>query len=116
VAEKYPETQMAYFNIGGYHLFEKGQAAKALPFYEKALQIKPDDAPTLFKVGMAFNKLGHPDKALAWFLKARELAPRVPQIHYNIGVLLRESGKAEEGRESILKAQELDPANPLYRQ
>jgi tetratricopeptide (TPR) repeat protein len=51
----------------------KGHFSAAIPFLEKATQIKSDQAPVWFNLGVGYTRVGANEKAQAAFAKAEEL-------------------------------------------
>ncbi|MCC6277006.1 MAG: tetratricopeptide repeat protein [Oligoflexia bacterium] len=101
----------AYFNLGGYYLFERSSPKQALVEYVKALALNPKDAPLRFNIGMALEKIGQTREAIGQFELARELAPQVFQIHLNLSVLYQKVGSIDRAQQSISKALELNPSS-----
>lgn len=54
------------------HYFESGEYGRALPFYEKALDLSSDSAPdVVFEVGQAHEEIGDCERALVYFERFR---------------------------------------------
>ncbi|MBX2873914.1 MAG: YceI family protein [Saprospiraceae bacterium] len=65
----------------GWILMVDGYGKESLPFYELALQKKPDHLSSLLRLGDAYVIAGEAEKALAHFKKERALAARAKFTH-----------------------------------
>jgi Flp pilus assembly protein TadD len=66
------------FNVAEFY-FNRGESAKAIEYYQKAAERKPDWPEPHLKIGYAQLNAGNMDAAIAAFEKAVELAPDSPQ-------------------------------------
>ena len=76
-----------------------GNDKEAIRFYEKALQIEPDNPGAFFNIGISYSSLGQYDLAVNALNKALLLSPDNGDYHYGLGwvyLLKGESGKAME--------------------
>jgi tetratricopeptide (TPR) repeat protein len=68
------------------HLYRtKGDVVKSRSFFERALQLRPDDVSTLVWLGNAYLDQGLPDAADAQFSKALSLDSRSISARYGLG-------------------------------
>jgi len=67
----------------GVDFYYKGNYELALEAFDKAIEIKPDDAKTWSNKGVALGKLGRYDDALKAFDKAIEIKPEDAEAWYN---------------------------------
>ena len=58
---------------------------KALPLFEQALRVDPDNPDILNMLAHSQRKIGMIDEALANYKKALELRPRFPEAHEYLG-------------------------------
>ncbi len=93
-------------------LAEKGEYAAAIPAWEKALRLNPDDAKAHMNLGVALIRAGRPDEAIARHKKALEIDPDYPEAEMNLGVALAGKGNSKEAVEHYEKALALAPENP----
>lgn len=113
--EENNESYDALVAIGD--LYRSGEDyAEALPFYEKAFELKnpstADDWFFLFTRGITYERLGIWEKAEADFLKALEFQPDDPDILNYLGYSWIDRGEnLEKGREMIEKAVAQRPDN-----
>jgi len=110
--QKNPETPMAW-SMKGWVYVEAGQPEKSIEFYQKAIEINPDDFEARYRLAFAFQQLGrtreskdladdltkkHPENTDAWNL---------------LGGILYEQGKLNECETAFRKAMELLPQDPI---
>jgi len=91
-----------YYNLGNTS-FMLGKYEKAAGFYEKSLEIRPDDAETLENLSYTYVMMGQADKGT-------EVMKKIPaddssyRPHYVWGRLYSEAGRLEEAEEELRKA------------
>lgn len=74
----------------------KNDFETAIPYYEKALKINPNDADAWKDLGVIYGQSGDFEQALSAFLKASELNPEDEQAMFNIAVTYQNLGNAIE--------------------
>jgi tetratricopeptide (TPR) repeat protein len=77
-------------------LLKQGRREEALKAFDKAVQIKPDDAALWKQMGDALLELQRYDHALLSFQHVLKLDPRHQDAAYKSGVLLNDVGRFEE--------------------
>jgi tetratricopeptide (TPR) repeat protein len=99
-------------------LFEQGQSAhargeieKALDFYERALQVRPEFAEAEFQKGNALVALGRLPLAHASFERAITLRKNWSLPYSALGALLVREGKDQQAEKLFRQALELDQQN-----
>jgi len=92
-----------------YELALAKQYDKAIPEWEKALELTPDDAKAHYNLGVALAETRATDDALAHYGRALELDPDYSDAHTNLGVLLAGKGQLDEAITHLKKALELSP-------
>jgi tetratricopeptide (TPR) repeat protein len=81
----------------GHALLKLGRGDEAIRCFDKAVQLKPDDAGGLWKqFGEALLQLQRHDLALTAFQRVTELDPSQSDAFFKSGVLLYYSGKYQE--------------------
>ncbi|WP_298252308.1 tetratricopeptide repeat protein [Bradyrhizobium sp.] len=80
----------------GTTLSRQGRHEEALRAFDKAVQLKPDDAALWKAMGDALLELKRYDHALLSFQHALKLDPRNQDAAYKSGVLLHDAGRNEE--------------------
>ncbi|MCZ7380210.1 MAG: tetratricopeptide repeat protein [Candidatus Methanoperedens sp.] len=93
----------------GNDLYYKGKYELAFKAFEKAIELKPDDAEAWSNKGAALGKLKRLEEALKAHEKAIELKPDYAVAWYNKGVALGELKRLEEALKAFEKAIELKP-------
>jgi len=86
------------------------EMAKALDAYQKAIELKPDDAGYHNNFALSLAKAKKFPEAQAELTKAATLdPPNAGRYYYNLGALLVNSGQNEPAGEAFKKAIESDP-------
>jgi tetratricopeptide (TPR) repeat protein len=80
----------------GATLHQLGRHEEALKAYDKAIQLRPDDAGLWHHLGNILLKLERLDHALSGFQHVLKLDPRHQDAAYKSGVLLHHMGRFEE--------------------
>ncbi len=102
----------AYIGLAGTKTGAEQEAAlaKGLECYQKALEIKPDEAAYHNNYALALARAKKFDEAQAELTKAAQLDPaNAGRYYYNLGALLVNSGQNEPAGEAFKKAIEADP-------
>ncbi len=82
---------------------------EAVPRYEKALALRPDDAETFNNLGNALLALKRYEGAIACYERTLALGPANPAAHNNLGVALKALGRHEAAAAQYGKALTLKP-------
>ena len=86
------------------------EAAKGLDAYQKAIELKPDDAGYHNNFALSLAKAKKFPEAQAELTKAATLdPPNAGRYYYNLGALLVNSGQNEPAGEAFKKAIDVDP-------
>ncbi len=88
----------------GYNYYCDGNYEEALVWYDKALELDPENLDTLICKGWALDKGGKYEESLKCYEKVLELAPEFSDVWFNKGVALANLGKSEEAMECYEKA------------
>ncbi|MEO8026228.1 MAG: tetratricopeptide repeat protein [Bryobacteraceae bacterium] len=85
-------------------------ADKGLAAFQKAIELKPDDAAYHNNYALALAKSKKFSEAQAELTKAAQLdAPNAGKYYYNLGAVLVNTGQSDPAGEAFKKAIELDP-------
>ena len=103
-----PDCWMAYTNLGTL-LVEERQPEAALPYFGRALELKPDSAEEHLDLGDALRALGKSAEALGQYDEAQRLRPDYAEARYNKGVLLAALGRIPEAIAEYRAAVRLRP-------
>ncbi len=93
-------------------LSEKREYAAAIPEWEKALQLDPQDARSHVNLGIALAGTGHADAAIAHYQKAAEIEPGNPAVFSRMGAALLAMKKPDQAVPVFQKAVQLEPRDP----
>jgi Flp pilus assembly protein TadD len=77
-------------------LAKQGKHTEAIPFYERALQVSPDNPSVLNNLAMAMALDGKADKAEAMLRKATAANPSDERVSQNLALVLGLQGKHNE--------------------
>ncbi len=90
----------------------KADQAKSLDYYQKVLQIDPNEASLHNNLGNLYADMGKSTDAAAEFKKAADLDPtHASNYYYNLGAIMVNKGQMDEAAEALKKATDLDPTN-----
>ena len=90
-------------------LAKKGQYAAAIPEWNKALAMSPNDARAHNNFGQTLAHLGKKESAIAELRKAVAAKPNYPEAQNNLGIALASAGHASEAVEHYRLAIEQNP-------
>jgi tetratricopeptide (TPR) repeat protein len=92
------------------HLYKlKGDAAGSIAAFSRALELQPNDVPTLVWVAEGDLDQGKPDAAQPLFEKALSLQPRSVAAQYGLGRVALAQQEYARAVDSLEKALSLDP-------
>jgi len=104
----YPRVSLLY-NIKGACYASIGQLDVAAESFNKALEIKPDDAEAYSNLGNVLNSLGQVEAAVTSYKQALEIKPDYVEAHYNLGNALVGLGQPMLAVTSYERALRLKP-------
>jgi len=93
-------------------MLERQELAPAILLLELFLSESPDEAMTLYNVGMAYSDLGLMDKALAHLRHLLDVDPAHVNGRVALGVALLRKGKNEEAVQELRRAAVDEDTNP----
>ncbi len=102
------ENDLAHGNLGE-ALLQRGEVDEAIVHYQRALQLKPDDAHDHSNLGSALLQKGNVNEAILHFQKALQLKPGDAEIHNNLGCALLQKGSVDEAILHFQKTLQLKP-------
>jgi cytochrome c-type biogenesis protein CcmH/NrfG len=106
-----PQDPALLANIGNIY-YDAQQYPTAVPYYERALKLKPSDAAVRTDMATAFWYMGDADKAITEFNQALGYEPDNPNTLFNLGVV-KWKGK-KDGAGAAEAWRKLLAANPNY--
>jgi tetratricopeptide (TPR) repeat protein len=89
----------AGFERMGTALSRLGRFGEAIPWFERALTERSDDADAMQGLGLALAECGRPEQAILAFRAAISLGVKTAHVHDNLASLLAASGRTREARE-----------------
>ncbi len=105
-----PTDVDAWIQLG--HLnFDRNAHQEAIEAYEKALALKPDNAPVRTDLGIMYRRTNRPKDAIREFDRAIAIDPALENPRFNKGIVLWHDLKEREG--AIQAWEELLKINPL---
>lgn len=106
---KNPNDTASWISLGNLY-FDAHKHEESIIAYEKALELKPDNADVLTDLGIMYRSIEKYEKALASFAKANEVDPKHENSLFNSGVVLYfDLNKQEEGRDKWRALLKINP-------
>lgn len=105
-----PSSINANVQMGRVH-YDRGETAKAIGRYQKALEMAPDFPEALIGLQAALAAAGRKEEAFAILSRALELRPDDSDANYNMGVFLTERGDNAGARRRFEAALAVKPNN-----
>lgn len=95
--DKYQKIAAYWNQVGNCHL-NQGSHRKALLFYNKSLEVKPNYVPALNNIGVMYSRQKQDQKALVAFERANKQSKFSKTPRYNLAKLYLAYGLAEQAR------------------
>jgi len=80
---------------------------QAIPYFRKALEMKPDNTDALYNLGVCYYSLDDFKQAIASFKSILDIRPEDPEVYVLLGNAYYLSGQTREAKESFVLAREL---------
>lgn len=106
----YPNRPNVHYARGSFLM--ENEPDKALPEFQRELELNPSHAGALAQVAKLYLKKGAPEKALPYARHAVELTPNAPGPRRVLGESLLESGNAQAAIEELGTAVRFEPEVP----
>jgi tetratricopeptide (TPR) repeat protein len=103
------EARPSYLATLGASLARLGRQEEALQVFDKAVQLKPDDADLWWQMGSALSDASRLPEALLCFRHAVELDPGHGEAAYRAGVLLQEEQRFDEALAYLDRSADAQP-------
>ncbi len=84
-----------YGEIGDFH--------KAIEYYKKANEMKPEDYRVFLGIGNMYVKMGNYKQAMKYYQEAKDMAGEAPEISLAIGNIMLKMGNLESAEKEFLK-------------
>ncbi|HDH34797.1 MAG TPA: tetratricopeptide repeat protein [Nitrospirae bacterium] len=96
VIKKSPGKARGYNNVGMCY-YESKDRAKAIPYFQKAIEIDPLDYKALNNLGLSYMGEGRPDKAIESLSRAVKIKPSNGMYHINLGIAFLQKRDTNKG-------------------
>ena len=103
---QYPDFGFGWKLLGG---TLQMQGKDALPAFQKAAELMPDDAEAHYNLGVMLKNAGRFEEAVASYRRALKIRPDSADTHINLGIALKGLGRLEDALASYRKAVEIKP-------
>jgi tetratricopeptide (TPR) repeat protein len=94
----------------GRALVAQGKLAEAIPYLERARQLKPDDAALASELGNAYLGLDRTSDAMRAWRDAVRLNPQLEDTWFMLGIALAAGGNFNEARQAFAEVLRINPA------
>jgi tetratricopeptide (TPR) repeat protein len=101
-------NEVAHNNLGTFFM-EEGSVDKAIPHFQKALEIRPDYAEAHCSLGRANCQKGGVDEGISHFQKALEIRPHYAEAYCNLGLAIFKQGRVDDAIARYQKALQIKP-------
>jgi tetratricopeptide (TPR) repeat protein len=108
----YPGTIPNAWNNLGILSAKEGDAAAAIDFFQRALQIDPAHLIALVNLGNAYRQQKEWGDAKKVLQRALEVEPDDPEVNYSLGMVCAQLDESDRAYEYLKRAVELRPVYP----
>src|ERR1043165_1261521 len=109
------ENDPEYWINMGYTLRMQGKSDKAQKYFEKALELDPENVAALNDLANALTDQGKKEEAIKYLKYVTDIYPEIAESWINLGVIYEESNDLDKAMICYDKAKDLDPLSPaLY--
>jgi len=96
----YPKNVLVYNNIGcGYGII--GKHGKAIDFFHKAIEVKPDYTLAYYNLGLSYMHIGRIEQAIPFYEKAIELCGDFVQAYHGLAYIYLTNPSLNKVNDSI---------------
>jgi len=88
-----------------------GRLDEAITYYQKVLEITPNDTDSLSNIGLAYYNLGEPAKAITYYDKVLSINPDDADALYNKGLALEKLGAKNNATSYFKKVLAVNPSD-----
>lgn len=111
-AARWDDSSPVTNHAAGMLLNAAGKPEEALPIFERAVAVAPDDPQTRFALALLYGELGRTDKVIESLQKVVKLAPQMGRAWYNLGLALAQQGRLPDALEALAEAGKQMPESP----
>lgn len=109
---RYPSTMPKAWNNLGLIAGREGRNDEAIGYFERALQIDPDNVIALENLGSAYRAEKRWDEARKTLERAIELDSNSAEANYSLGMVFAQTGDTQRAYECLQLALKMRPAYP----
>jgi len=102
-------SQADYYFTEGYKYFLQDDYSKAIEYYQKVIQIKPNNPDVYSNLGVSYSALGQYQQAIEYYQKAIQINSNYVNAYNNLSVVYCTLGQFQQAIEYGQKALHLDP-------
>jgi arylsulfatase A-like enzyme/Tfp pilus assembly protein PilF len=103
-----PNVTDAWFNLGNAYA-RVHRDEEAIPYFKRALELKPDYDLPVINMANAYRRLGKDDAALAGYEHYLTIDPKNAHVRYQIGEIYLDRGDEAQAIQDFKQALEIDP-------
>ena len=103
-----PDIIDAWTLLGNAYV-RRGEPARALECYRRALTLKPDYDLATINMANAYRELGQHDAAIAGYKRYLQNDPKNAYVHYQLGELYMDTKNLDKAAGAFRRALDLDP-------
>jgi arylsulfatase A-like enzyme/Tfp pilus assembly protein PilF len=103
-----PNVIDAWFNLGNAYS-RVGRYEEAIPYFRKALELKPDYDLPVINMANAYRRLGRDDAALAGYEHYLTIDPKNAHVRYQVGEIYLDRGDVPRAEQNFRQALQIDP-------
>jgi arylsulfatase A-like enzyme/Tfp pilus assembly protein PilF len=108
VVREDPKVIDAWFMLGNVYA-KVGRAKEAIPYFQHALALKPDDDMAVVNLANVYRQIGRDDEALVGFRRFLQLDPKNAQVRYSTAEILLDRGDLDAAEQELRQAIALEP-------
>ncbi len=101
------ENTRSLFNLAQVYK-ATGQFDLAVPMYQRAIALNPNDAQAHAMLGGILLMQGKVDTAYESLVRAEELNKNMPSVYYNLGLIYEHRGQTKEAQAAFRRVLEID--------
>jgi tetratricopeptide (TPR) repeat protein/peroxiredoxin len=108
----YPDTPANSWNNLGLLATREGRTAEAIPYFQEALRLSPDNLIALDNLGNAYRQQKKWEEARKTLERALKVSPDDPEANYSLGMVFAQLDDSERAHEYLQKALKVRPGYP----
>jgi len=103
-----PAVIDAWFGLGNIHQRAR-KYAESIPYFKRALELKPDYDLAVINMANAYRALGQDEAALAGYEHYLTIDPKNAHVRYEVGQIYLDKGDLTRADQNFQQALEIDP-------